>query len=235
MDLWASFHPTDRLEIRAGRSWLPFVGDYTESPFFLDMIDFPAAARLFPPREHGVFALGKFKSVNYSVSVVRGSGFDTDPNRWKDTFGHVKSPLFNDGLTLGFAHYQGRDGAGGALGTKRRTTGDFSAQVHRLATLKGSYITARDGDVKSQGWWGRGLVHVTKKVDLVTEVDHFSAGPNRVRYITWGGNYYFPWGLTRLKFNHRHFFRPRSVDEFKIQLQVFLETSWRSSRKRPAR
>ena len=235
MDLWASFHPTDRLEIRAGRSWLPFVGDYTESPFYLDMIDFPATARLFPPREHGVFALGKVKSVDYSISVVRGSGFDADPNRWKDTFGHVRSPLLNDRLTLGFGHYEGRNGAGGVSGSKRRTTGDFIAAVHRLLTLKGSYITAKDGQVKSQGWWGRSVVHVTNKVDVVTEVDQFDAGPDRIRYITWGGTYHFPWGLTRLKFNHRHFFRPRSVNEFKIQLQVFLEAHWRRSRKRPSR
>ena len=235
MDLWASFHPSQHLEIRAGRSWLPFVGDYTESPFFLDMIDFPAAARLFPAREQGVFALGKFKSADYSVSVVRGSGFDADPNRWKDTFGYVRSPLFNGRLTLGFGHYQGRDGARAVLETKRRTTADFIAEVHRLVTLKGSYIIAKDGEVKSGGWWGRGVVHVTKKVDLVTEVDHFNTGPNRIRYLTWGGTYHFPWGLTRLKFNHRRFFRPRPVNEFKIQLQVLLEARWRSGRKHQGR
>jgi hypothetical protein len=34
MDLWGSYHPTEDVEIRMGRSWLPFIGDYTESPFF---------------------------------------------------------------------------------------------------------------------------------------------------------------------------------------------------------
>ncbi len=227
-DLWGSYHPTGQLEIRMGRSWLPFVGDYTESPFFLDMIDFPAAGVLFPAREHGVFFVGGVGAAAYSINIVRGSGIQRDSNRWKDVFGHVKSPFFNDRLTLGFAHYEGRDGESGQLRTRRRVTGDFILEVHSLLTLKGSWLAGKDGEVSSRGWWSRGLVHVARKIDVVAEMNDFFRGTARARYLTWGANYYFPWGLTRLKFNHRYFFEPVSLSEFKLQLQIFLETKWRS-------
>ena len=227
-DLWVSYHPTEHLEVRMGRSWLPFVGDYTESPFFLDMIDFPAAWVLFPAREHGVFFVGDVGETSYSFNIVQGGGFRSDSNRWKDVFGHVKSPFFNDRLTLGFAHYEGRGGESGQLRTKRRVTGDFILKAHSLLTVKGSWLAGRDGEVSSQGWWGRGLVHLSRKVDVVAEMNDFSRGTATARYLTWGANYYFPWGLTRLKFNHRYFFEPASVSEFKLQLQIFLEEKWRS-------
>ena len=218
-----------------GRSWLPLIGDYTESPFFLDMIDFPAAAVLFPAREDGVFLVGNVGKADYSFNVVKGRGFDRDPNRRKDVFGHVRSPFFGDRLTLGFAHYEGHDGMSGGLETKRRVTGDFVADVDSLLTVKGSYLAGKDGEVSSHGWWGRGVVHVHKKVDVVTEVDEFSRGAATARYVTWGANYYFPWGLTRLKFNHRYFYAPVAMNEYKIQLQVFLEAKWRTRRPKPSR
>ena len=150
-DLWVSYHPTEHLEVRMGRSWLPFVGDYTESPFFLDMIDFPAAWVLFPAREHGVFFVGDVGETAYSINIVQGSGWQSDSNRWKDVFGHVKSPFFNDRLTLGFAHYEGsRRRIRTASGLKRRVTGDFIWKVHSLLTVKGSWLAGRDGEVSSQ-------------------------------------------------------------------------------------
>jgi hypothetical protein len=59
-------------------------------------------------------------------------------------------------------------------------------------------------------------------------MDGFSRGAAATRYLTWGANYYFPWGLTRLKFNHRHFYEPVAMNEFKVQLQIFLEAKWRT-------
>ena len=96
--------------------------------------------------------------------------------------------------------------------------------------MKGSWLAGRDGEVSSGGWWGRGLVHLSSKVDVVAEMNDFFRGTAAARYLTWGANYYFPWGLTRLKFNHRYFFEPASVSEFKLQLQIFLEEKWRSQR-----
>jgi len=100
MDTWVSLWHIPNLEIRIGRTWLPFIGDFTESPFLLDMIDFSVGATLFPAREQGVFFLGHYKSLSYNLSVVNGSGFAKDENKWKDIFGYLKLSFLNGKLTL---------------------------------------------------------------------------------------------------------------------------------------
>ncbi len=222
MDTWVSLWHIPNLEIRIGRTWLPFIGDFTESPFLLDMIDFSVGATLFPAREQGVFFLGHYKSLSYNLSVVNGSGFAKDENKWKDIFGYLKLSFLNGKLTLGVAYYEGRDGEDGLLTTKQRYAGDIIANLNRLVTIKGAFIRGEDDEITSEGGWIRTLIHIKKSVDIIGEYDHLTEADRKIEYFTGGINFYFPIKHTKVGINWRHFFQPVTDNDFKIQLQVFV-------------
>ena len=216
-DAWVSYK-VPNLEIRVGQSWLPFVGDFVESPFFIDPIDFSVGVLLFPAREKGIFILGNHKSLFYKLSIVNGNGFDEDDNKWKDVFGSLKykSSIFEGEI----GHYEGRKGPDGSLIVKRWSALQVILNPNHLFTFKGAYILGKD-EFESKGGWFRALIHLSKSIEFISEFDNFNRD-GTTRYYVNGLNYYFAKN-SKLMFNYRYFdCSPNNQkSDFKIQLQVF--------------
>ena len=217
MDTWISYK-IPNLEIRAGQSWLPWVGDFVESPFFLDMIDVPVGALLFPPRDKGVFVLGNHKSLYYKLSVVNGNGFKEENNKWKDVLGSIKYK--SSFLEAEIGHYEGRKGPDNSLEVKRRSALQVLVNPNHFFTLKTGYLIGEDV-VKSRGGWLRILAHLNESIDIIGEFDSFDED-SKTQYYVGGVSYYFNKN-SRLMANYRYF--SHSPDgqkqDFKLQLQVF--------------
>jgi len=226
-DLFVNYDPKPNLELRLGINYLPFIGDFTEAPFFLDTIDFPAGRLLFPAREVGAFVSGTKGQLAYNVSVVRGSGFRGDENSWKDVCGFVRFPALTRRLTFGLAHYEGRAGPNGSLVPKRRSATDMVGEAHDRLTLKAAYVRGLDGRISTDAAWFRAVVHAAKSVDIVGEYDTVVSGPRRRKWFDLGVNYKLRLPYSDLKFHYRRFQQPRKADEIKVQLQLFFFYPWR--------
>ena len=226
-DYYIGFHPTQNLELRAGQSYLPFIADWTVGPWFIDTIDFPAGTSLMPPRERGVFLIGQQGDLTYNLSVVDGNGFAKDENSHKDVYGFIQTPFGSRRARLGVAYYEGRDGPNGLLAIERRAAADLALEPHKRLTLKAAYIRGRDGSLNADAAWFRSLVQVHEKVTLVAEYDTFVQGPVRQKWFDAGVNFDLPLDNSNIKIHYRHFYRPTTFDELKIQLQVFPLYRWR--------
>ena len=227
LDFWVAYEPSPAIEVRLGQSWLPFIGDFTTAPFFLDTIDFSAGSSLTPPREKGLFVLGEYKGIEYNVSVVNGNGFHPDENSRKDVFGFIKAPILSDKLLLGVGHYEGRAGPDERLTIERRTAADFEARLHRRLTLKGAYLRGIDDRLITNAYWLRALVHIRKRIDLIGEYDAFLQGPATSKWITAGVNFHFPLPRSNVKVHFRRFTVPAPYSEVKMQLQIIAQFPWK--------
>ena len=225
-DLWISYKPSSALEVRFGQSWLPFIGDFTTAPFFLDTIDFSAGSSLTPPREKGFFILGKHKQIEYSLSIVNGNGFESDENSHKDIFGFIRIPVLKEKIFLGAGHYEGRKGPSFDLVIKRRTTGDFEIPIGHLLTLKGAYIRGIDGSAITDAYWFRTLIHAHNRINLVFEYDALLQESTTSKWINVEINYYLPLRQSNFKVYFRRFTAPTQHCELKAQLQLVLGVPW---------
>jgi len=218
MDTYVSFHHIPNLEIRVGKSWLPFVGEFKKAPRLLDMVDFTVGVKLFPSREQGIFLLGKYRSFSYSLSLVNGTGHKKEDNKYKDVFGFLKYKLYF--LEVGVGHYEGRDGADSALTIQRRTAVDFVVNIDSALTFKGAYIQARDSKLYSKGGWLRILAHLNGLIDITGEYDVFKEGDIKTRYFTVGLNHRLPIKYSNIKANYRQWLQPVSKRDLRIQFQI---------------
>lgn len=122
--------------------------------------------------------------LSYQLAVMNGQGINQkDKNTQKDMIASVQYRPCREAL-IGASIQEGRGSAitpnpyvpSVEVGERyRRARWSIGAEVKTsLADIRTEYIAGRDADVRSDGYYATGNLHLTRKVDAVLSYDHLN-------------------------------------------------------------
>jgi phosphate-selective porin len=218
IDAYGEIKLADYFSITAGQFKIPFSMENLTSSNKLEMIDRSQVVEALVARSKDVIGnqngrdIGiqvggtvlKVKDmpvIEYRIGVFNGSGINvTDTaNNEKDVSGRlILTPV--KGLSFGGSFYTGWDKAikpdvAGKSQTRNRFGGEVSYTVNRFS-LKGEYISGKDGKTNRAGWYAQaGYYVVPQKLQVLGKYDVYdpntSSSNNISTNYVFGANYNF--------------------------------------------
>jgi phosphate-selective porin len=149
---WIDLKYISKATLRLGKFYYPFGLEYTTPPSQFDTINCTTTLwNLFGySRDIGMQLSGKFEKFKYYLAVVNGAdNSSTDNNKAKDVVGRVVFTPLNK-LALGVSYYGGKSGT---MEAERVRVGGEINYNEGSFSLKGEYISAKDGNVNKLGWY----------------------------------------------------------------------------------
>jgi len=203
--------PGDR-RISIGQFKTPFGLEFLTAASSTDAINSPRViGSLVPGYDTGIQYSGAkplndggTRQITYAFGLFNGAGINTgDDNEHKDLAGRLVLKPGIEGLSLGLAHYSGR---ATATKTTRDRTGVEAVYVRTPWTVKGEYISGKDGLTKKNGWYTTAIRQVNDKSQAVVRYDTYepnkSVADDGSNTLTLGYNYFFNKdGYSRLQLN----------------------------------
>ncbi len=160
-------------------------------------------------RDIGIIINGEFSRIEYIFGIFNGSGIDkNDFNDKKDVAGRL---VFHPvrALALGLSHYNGMySSASGDPAVKRDRTGMDLFFVESRLSIKGEYISAKDGQTERNSWYLQGGYFLTpKKIQALVRYDSYDKNKNiqgdRISILIMGLNWFFS-QKTKLQINYEY-------------------------------
>ena len=229
-DLYVQYDFGGGVRFRVGRSAPLWMAEYTDAPFAFQMIGAATGAALTQVRENGVFLFVDRGSYSGRFHVVRGSGWQEDPNGFKDVIAGV-GRSFDAGpgrWKLDVGHYEGRDGIGDDLIPRRQTAIHLDGAIGSNRTFR-SAVYSRDQNEREhvggfarfrhrfpQGIWAGIELGGETNNGPVDDLGHLS-------YVRTGVRYELPWTLTHIEADYRRRFGAISDHEVFVALQWILD------------
>jgi phosphate-selective porin OprO and OprP len=249
IDAYGEIKIADYFSITAGQFKIPFSLENLASSNKLEMIDRSQVVDALVARskdvignqngrDMGVQVSGTFMKlkglplVEYRIGVFNGSGINIadTANGAKDITGRlIFTPL--KGLSFGGSYYNGWDKAikpdvPGKSQTRNRAGAELS-YVTSLFSLKGEYISGKDGKTSRAGWYIQtGYFIIPQKLEILGKYDTYdpnTSSPDDIsnNYV-FGGNYNFnSWSRLQAFYTIKHE-EGTSVNNnfFSIQYQI---------------
>lgn len=170
--------------------------------------------------------------MHYDLAIMNGQGINVkDGNNKKDIVGGITvKPI--PGLKIAVS---GQKGYGHAIGTNPFNPGvkvgeDYTRNRISAGTeyrkngfkIRGEYISAKDGDVKSQGWDIATTIPVAPKLDIVAVYDYLDKNKDMKAYQTnlLGGVQYWFHRLCRLQLQYMYCMPNLTESNHLLQAQV---------------
>ena len=209
-DFWVQFDLGGGIQVRAGRSALAWLGEFTESSHSRQMVHAAVGSRLTRSREVGVFLFADRGPYNARLHFVQGSGYEAEDNSWKDVLGSVGRTFEIAGSSwlVDAGHYEGRDGPDDALVPRRQTGVHVDGALGPGRIFRGAAFRREQhgrehlgGFVRfrrrfPQGLWAAG--------EFGTESNHGPLeNPGHANYLIAGARYELPWNMTHLSAEYR--------------------------------
>jgi phosphate-selective porin OprO/OprP len=218
IDVYGEIKLADYFSVTAGQFKIPFSLENLASSSKLDMIDRSQVVEALVARGKDVIGnqngrdigvqvsgtilkLNNLPLVEYRIGVFNGSGIniaDTS-NSAKDIAGRlIFTPI--KGLSFGGSIYEGWDKAikpdvPGQSQRRNRIGGEVSYVTTRFS-LKGEYISGKDGKTNRAGWYAQaGYYIIPQKLQVLGKYDVYdpkTSSPDNIstNYV-FGGNYFF--------------------------------------------
>lgn len=218
LDGYGEIKLADYFTITAGQFKIPFSMENLAPVNKMEMIDFSQVVEALVARTKDVignqngrdigvqfggtiFKIKDLPLIEYRLGVFNGSGINVadTANSAKDIVGRlIFTPL--KGLTFGGGYYKGWDKAikpdvPGQSQTRNRVGGEFS-YVTTSFSLKGEYISGKDGKTSRAGWYIQaGYFVIPQKLQVLGKYDVYdpnTSKPNNIstNYV-FGANYNF--------------------------------------------
>jgi len=173
---------------RIGQFKVPFSQENLASSSDLDTVNRSQSEEKMCPgrdigsqgRDIGATFTGSVSIFDITVGVFNGAGINkADTNEKKDLAGRflVRPASF---LTIGASLYDGQYSAtAGAAAMKRDRTGLEIALLYDVFSVKGEFISAKDGEVSRDGWYLQaGYFVLPKKLQGIFKVDSYDKDKN---------------------------------------------------------
>lgn len=229
-DLWTQFDVGGGFRVRAGRSAVVWLPEFTDPPFAFEMATAANGAALTRVRETGLFLLWDRGPWNARLQVVAGNGFLPDENSKQDFALSAGRDFAAGGAawTLNAGHYEGSDGPDDALLPVRQTgaelDGDFGGG-HFFRTAAFTRTEAgRDHVGAFARFRKRWPTGVWGAVEAATETNHGAPEtPDSLNSLKFGVRYELPWVLTHIEADYRWHFGARSDQEVLVVFQWVLD------------
>ena len=229
-DLYLQYDFGGGVRLRAGRSAPLWMAEFTDAPFAFQMIGAANGAALTQVRENGVFLFVDRGGYSGRLHVVRGSGWQEDPNGFKDVIAGVGRSFEAAGGSwkLDAGHYEGRDGTGDDLVPRRQTALHLDGTIGSNRTFR-SAVYQRDQDERQHiGGFARFRQRLAPRVWTGIEVGGESNNgsiedPDHLSYVRIGARYELPWTLTHIEADYRRRFGAISDHEVFVALQWILD------------
>lgn len=229
-DLWAQYDAGGGIRIRAGRSAPLWLAEFTDAPFSFQMVGAAVGAALTQVRETGLFLFADRGPYNARLHVVNGSGWQDDPNGWKDVLGSVGRRFEAAGSSwkLDAGHYEGRDGADDALIPRRQTGFHLDGDLGCGRFFRGAAFRREQDGREHFGGFARLRNRFPQGVWAALELGSESnrggpENPGHASYLLVGTRYELPWTLTHLTADYRRRFGTVSDHELLVVFQWVLD------------
>ena len=209
-DFWVQFDAGGGVQVRAGRSSLAWLGEFTESSHSRQLVHAAVGSAVTRSREVGVFLFADRGAYNARLHFVQGSGYEAENNSWKDVLGSVGRTFEIAGSSwlVDAGHYEGRDGPDDALVPRRQTGVHVDGALGPGRIFRGAAFRREQhgrehlgGFVRfrrrfPQGVWAAG--------EFGTESNHGPLeSPGHANYLIAGARYELPWNMTHLSADYR--------------------------------
>ena len=209
-DFWVQFDVGGGLQVRAGRSSLAWLGEFTESSHSRQMVYAAVGSSLTRSREVGVFLFADRGPYNARLHVVQGSGYEADNNSSKDVLASVGRTFDVAGSSwlVDAGHYEGRDGPDDALVPRRQTGVHVDGVLGSGQVFRGAAFRREQHGREHLGGFAR-LRHrlpqgIWAAAELGTETNHGPLdNPGHSSYLIAGARYELPWNRTHLSADYR--------------------------------
>ena len=209
-DFWVQFDVGGGLQVRAGRSSLAWLGEFTESSHSRQMVYAAVGSSLTRSREVGVFLFADRGPYNARLHVVQGSGYEADNNSSKDMLASVGRTFDVAGSSwlVDAGHYEGRDGPDDALVPRRQTGVHVDGVLGSGQVFRGAAFRREQHGREHLGGFAR-LRHrlpqgIWAAAELGTETNHGPLNnPGHSSYLIAGARYELPWNMTHLSADYR--------------------------------
>lgn len=206
LDAYLDYNLYPYANFRVGQFKIPFSRENLESSPNLDTINRSQVTEKLVPgrdtgsqgRDIGVQVGGILDSregkklFEYAVGVFNGAGINvSEDNDRKDL--DVRVLVFPvQGLSIGVAHYTGKTGTSGDI-DKVRTGAEAVYSINSLS-LKGEYISGRDGSTDKYGWYMQMGYRFVSALEAVAKYDSFDPDKDksgdRTDVVTLGLNWF---------------------------------------------
>ena len=229
-DLYVQYDLGGGVRLRAGRSAPLWMAEFTDAPFAFQMIGAAPGAALTQVRENGVFLFVDRGPYSGRLHVVRGSGWQADPNGFKDVIAGVGRSFEAAGgrWKLDGGHYEGRDGTGDDLIPRRQTALHLDGTIGPNRTFRSAVYRRDQNERQHVGGFARFRHRLPPRVWAGIELGGESNNgpsddPRHLSYVRIGVRYELPWTLTHIEADYRRRFGAISDNEVFVNLQWILD------------
>ena len=229
-DLYMQYDFGGGVRLRVGRSAPLWMAEFTDAPFAFQMIGSANGAALTQVRENGAFLFVDRGPYSGRLHVVRGSGFQEDPNGFKDVIAGVGRSFESVGgrWKLDAGHYEGRDGTGEDLIPRRQTALHLDGAIGSNRTFRAAVYSRDQNERDHVGGFARFRQRLPNGLWGALEIGGESNnGPvdasTHSSYFKIGSRYDLPWTLTYLAADYRRRFGAFSDNEVFVALQWILD------------
>jgi len=250
LEVYTEYHFLPQFNVRFGQFKTAYSIENLLSPCILESINCNAQAVAYlagingsdpllgvtTGRDMGVLIYGDLfkKFINYKFAVMNGQGINTkDKNNQKDFVGSLLMHPFK-WLTVGGSFIKGKGCAvttspaapnieAGENYTRNRWA--VSATLNsRPLSLRTEYLSGKDGNTKSDGYYATASVHVHSKFDIVASYDYFNKNKaldnKQTNYITGIQWWFYPQCRLQVQYTYCNPYEKESTNLLQTQVQV---------------
>lgn len=228
LDVKLQFYFIPNTEIAFGRFLPNFTQYMPRSTAKLDLINYPLVVLRYAMwRQVGIQTTTRTKFADFNLGLFNGPANNwTDNNDAKDFFARVSLKPANR-IRLGGYRWQGKSLEGESDMDVTRTGAFLDISLDK-GVFNAEYITGKDGELASKGFYAHMGFKVLPKVELLARYDSFDPNTdmedNGETWITTGLNYFIQSDRAKIFLNYIiKQEETHSIDnnEFIVQTQIF--------------